>query len=237
VRFTAFGRRREKEEDPLTTLARCIVLMDDARAYRRKDVEEIEKVFSRLKRSRFKEHYDQWVKVRPSVERILDMPVKVKGVKEMIRNLAWLKVVNRIFLIVLVVFAAVLIVPAWRNVLGDRPFGGNAMLYTGIAVALVVLSLNLATFMDYRIRKRIVAYEEATMDEYAPSRDKLKDFVDKMLRTLAREAERAKVDPNSWGMVLYFDDYGHIKVVKQWRPKSVGLWKKSYHHYQVIPKP
>jgi len=211
--------------------------MDDVRAYRRKDIKDIEKVLSRLKRSRFKEHYNQWIKARSSVERILDMPLKVKGVKEMIRNLAWLKVVNRIFLIVLVVFAAMIIVPAWRGVPGDRPFGGDAMLYTGIVLALVVLSLNLATFMDYRIRKRIVAYEEAAVEEYAPARAKLKEFVDKMLGTLAREADRAKVDLSNWGMVLYFDDYEHITVVKQLQPKSVGFWKKPYRRYQVIPKP
>lgn len=211
-------------------------MLDDTRAYRRKDVEQMDEVFSRLKKTRFREHYDLWIKVRPSVEKIVDMPMKVKGVKQMITNLGWLKVANRVFLIVLVIFAALIIVPAWRGVLGERPFGGQSMLYVGVAVGLVMISLNLATVLDYRIRKRIIAYEDSTMDEYAPAREKLKEAVDKMLRTLARELEKSKSDPSGWNLVLYFNDYDNIKVVKQWRPKAIGMWKKSYHHYQVVPK-
>jgi len=197
----------------------------------------METVFSALKKTRFREHYDQWVKVRPSVEKIVDMPMKVPGVKKMITNLGWLKVVNRVLLIVLVVFASMLIVPAWRRALGENPFGGHSMLYLGIAVALVMTSLNLATVMDYRIRRKIIAYEDATMDEYEPARTRLKETVDKMLRSLGREWEKQKGGPRGLSLVLYFDDYEHAKVINQWRPKALGLWKKPYHHYEVVPKP
>ncbi|MEM0343930.1 MAG: hypothetical protein QXT42_05300 [Thermoplasmata archaeon] len=232
-----FRRRGTADADPLTTLARCIGLLDDIRAYRRKDVEQIEAVFSSLKKTRFREHYDQWVKVRPYVEKIVDMPTKVPGVKKMITNLGWLKVVNRLLLIVLVVLASTMIVPAWRRALGENPFGGHSMLVLGVAVALVMTSLNLATVLDYRIRKRIIEYEASTMDEYAPAREKIKEVIDRMLRTLGREWEKQGARQDVIALVLYFDDYEHAKVVRKWRPKAVGIWKKPYHHFEVLPKP
>ena len=230
------GRKKKKEEDPVTTLARCIVILDDIRAYRRKDVEQIEALFSELKKSRFKEHYDMWIKARPYAEKIVDMPLKVEGVRSMIRTLAWVKVATRVALIALVFFIAMLLVPAWEKVLGPHPFGGNGFLYASVAVVVMVVMMNVGQVIDYRIRKKIIAYEDATVDEYKPAREKMKDSVDKMMFTLARESIRKDVNRSDFGLVLYFDDYDHIEVVKQWKPKSIGLFKKSYNHYQVLPK-
>lgn len=228
--------RKKKEEDPVSTLAKCIVLLDDLRAYRRKDVEQVDQVFSDLKKTRFRDHYDMWVKTRPYAEKIVDMPFKIEGVKKMIQKLAWLKVANRIFLIVLVIFIAILLVPVWRNMLGPEPLGGNAFLYATIAVVLVVGSMNISAFIDYRIRKKIIAYERETMGEYALARDKMKEGVNKMLRSLAKEAHRKGVNPIEYSIVLYFDDYDGIEVIKQWRPRAIGIFKKSYSHFQVVPK-
>ena len=230
------GRKKKKEEDPVTTLARCIVILDDIRAYRRKDVEQIEALFSELKKSRFKEHYDMWVKARPSAEKIVDMPLKVEGVRGLIRTLAWVKVATRVALIALVFFIAMLLVPAWEKVLGPHPFGGNGFLYASVAVVAMVVMMNVGQVIDYRIRKKIIAYEDATVDEYKSARQKMKDSVDKMMFTLARESVRKDVNRSDFGLVLYFDDYDHIEVVNQWKPKSIGLFKKSYNHYQVLPK-
>jgi hypothetical protein len=231
-----FGRK-QKEEDPETTLARCIVLLDDVRAYRRKDTEQIEQQFAPLKKSRFKEHYDLWVKVRPFAEKIVDMPAKIPGVPSLIRAIGWMKVANRVFLIVLILFIAFQIVPVWRRNLGQEFLSGLGLILLLSFVILMVVTLNVVTILDYRVRKKIIAYEEATMDEYAAAREKMKESVSKMMRSLAREVGRSKTDPNYYGLVLYFDDYDNIEVVDKWRPKSMGLFKKSYNHYQVIPKP
>jgi hypothetical protein len=230
-----FGRK-EREEDPVSTLARCLVLLDDLRAYRRKDVEQVDQMFSKLKKTRFKEHYDSWVKIRPAAEKIVDMPTKVDGVPGMIRMLAWVKVANRVALIVLILFLALQIVPAWKRALGPHPFGGNGLLYSAIAVAVVVVAMNAASLMDFRIRKRIIAYENSTLDEYAPARDKMKEGVSKMMKSLAKEASRSGQNPENYSIILYFNDYDHMKVINQWRPKSMGIFKKSYNHYQVVPQ-
>jgi len=228
--------RKDKEEDPVSTLARCIVLLDDIRAYRRKDVERIEDTFSKLKKSRFKEHYDLWVKVRPSAERIVDMPLKVEGVPRIIRSLAWLKVANRFGIIVVIFLIAIQIVPAWKRALGPQPFGGHLFLYSLVAVVAVVVLVNLGTVLDYIIRRRIIAYESSTTDEYAGDRNRMREGINKMMKSLAREANRSENNPQDFGLVLYFDDYEHIQVVKQWKPKSMGIFKKPYNYYQVIPR-
>jgi hypothetical protein len=229
--------RKQREEDPETTLARCIVLLDDIRAYRRKDPEQIETQFSPLKKSRFKDIYDMWIKARPAAEKIVDMPLKIPGAKETIRRLAWLKVANRMFLVALIFFVALQIVPVWRRTLGHEFLSGYGLLLAGVFVVLVVVSMNIAMVMDYRLRKKIIAYEESTMDQYAQARDKMKECINKMMRSLAREIGRNKEDPDYYGLVLYFDDYDGIEVTDKWRPKSMFFFKKSYNHFQVVPKP
>jgi len=229
-------KKKQKEIDPVSQLAQCITLLDDTRAYRRKDVERIDEAFADLKKTRFKEHYDMWVKARPAAEKIADMPLKISGVERMIRTLAWIKVANRVGLIVLIGFLAIQIVPVWRTVLGRHPFGGHAFLYSMIAVLIVVIAMNYATVMDYRIRKKVIKYEAETQDLYAPQREKMKECVGKMMKSLAKEANRSGKNPEYYKLVMYFDDYDNTKVVNQWRPKVMFVFKKSYSHFEVLPK-
>src|SRR4030067_3438444 len=141
--------RKKKEEDPVTPLARCIVVLDDIRAYRRKDVDQIDGLFSELKKSRFKEHYEMWVKARPQAEKIVDMPLKVEGVRGMIRALSWVKVATRVALIVLVFFIAMLVVPAWEKVLGPHPFCGNGFLYGPVGGGIIGVVVNAGQGIDF----------------------------------------------------------------------------------------
>jgi len=232
-----FGRKQVVDENPEGALARCIVLLDDIRAYRRKEVDMIEDQFAVLKKTRFKEHYEMWRKTRASAEKIVDMPMKAPGVARLIKTIGWMRVVNKVFLIFLVLFIAFQIVPIWRRTLGQDFIGGSGFTATIVFVVLVVISLNLVTVLDYRIRKKIVAFEEATTDEYAPAREKMKEAVNKMMRSLAREMARSKKSSDYYRLVLYFDDYDHIEVVDKWRPRSMGVFKKSYNHFRVVPKP
>lgn len=229
-------KKKEKKVDPVSQLAQCIAFLDDTRAYKRKDVDRIDQAFSELKKTRFKDHYDMWVKARPAAEKIADMPLKIPGVERMIRSLAWIKIANRVGLIVLIGFVAIQIVPAWRRVLGPHPFGGHAFLYSMIAVLVVVVAMNYATVVDYRIRKKVIRYEKETQDQYAPYRAKMKECVNKMLRSLAKEANRGGERPEDYRMILYFDDYDNIKVVNKWRPKSMFVFKKSFDLHEIVPK-
>jgi hypothetical protein len=57
------------------------------------------------------------------------------------------------------------------------------------------------------------------------------------MKSLAREIGRTKRNPDYFGLVLYFDDYDNITVIDKWKPKSMFVFKKSYNHFQVVPKP
>ncbi|MCU0852845.1 MAG: hypothetical protein MUC90_06310 [Thermoplasmata archaeon] len=230
-----FGGRQTKD-DPETSLARCIVLLDDLRAYRRKDIEQVERQFGALKKTRLSEYYDMWVKTRPHAERIVDMPAQVPGVKKLIQAIGWLRLLNKISMILLVLFISFQIVPIWRSSLGGDFVNGIGLYILLGTVLFVVALLNVVSILDYRTRKRIITYEEGTMDKYASDREKMKEGVNRMMKALARESKRSGKDPNYFGMVLYFDDYENIEVVDKWRPKSLGIFKKSYSHFQVIPK-
>ncbi len=199
-------------------------------------VEQIEDQFAPLKKSRYKDVYDMWVKARPSAEKIIDMPARIPRVPSLIRAIGWLKVANRVFMIILILLIAFQIVPVWRRTLGHEFLSGPGLIMLLSFILLVVISLNISSVLDYRVRKRIIAYEDSTMDEYASARDKMKEGVNKMMRSLAREVSRTKTDPNYYGLVLYFDDYDNIEVVDKWRPRSLGIFKKTYNHYQVVPK-
>jgi hypothetical protein len=230
-----FGGKQVKD-DPETSLARCIVLLDDIRAYRRKEVEQIETQFAALKKSRFSEFYDMWVKTRQYAEDIVDMPSMIPGVKGLIRKISWLKLINKILMIMVVLLISFQIVPIWRSSLGaDFLNGVGLYLLIGTVLAIVAI-LNIVSLLDYRTRKKIIAYEEETMDKYAPAREKMKDGISKMMKSLAREAKRSGKDANYFGLVLYYDDYENIEVINKWRPKSLGIFKKSYNHYHVVPK-
>lgn len=230
-----FGARQVKD-DPETSLARCIVLLDDIRAYRRKEIEQIETQFGALKKSRFSEFYDMWVKARPYAEKIVDMPSMVPGVKRLIQAISWLKLLNKVFLILVVLFISFQIVPLWRSSLGADFVSGLGLYILIGSVLVVIATLNIVSLLDYRTRRKIIAYEEETMDKYAPAREKMKEAVSRMLKALARESKRSGRDPNYFALVLYFDDYENLEVVDKWRPRSLGLFKKSYNHYHIIPK-
>jgi len=230
-----FGKKRVSE-DPVVNLARGIAFCDDLRAYRRTDLAQMDETFGALKTTRFRDYSDMWAKIRPAADRIVTMPLRVKGVKAMIGAVSWVRLAGRLALIVMIVLIAMQIVPIWQNVLGAEPFGGNLLLYTLVSVLAAVVLLTLGSAFDYSIRKRIIAYEDSTMDEYAPCRNKMKECVNKMMRSLARETERGTETPESLSMILNFGDYDNIEVISTWRPKSMLFVKKTYIRYRVNPK-
>ncbi len=231
-----FGKRRVSE-DPVVNLARCIAFCDDLRAYRRGDLAEMDETFEALQKTRFREHHDMWVKVRPLADKIVNMPLRVGGVKWMIGSVGWARLIGRFALIAMIVLVALQIVPIWQNVVESDTLKGQLLLFTLLFALAAAVLLTMGSVLDYTIRKRIIAYEDSTMKEYAPARDKMKDCVNKMMRTLARETERGTETPESLSMVLNFGDYDNVEVVAKWQPKSMWLIKKAYNRYQVNPRP
>ncbi len=230
-----FGKKRVSE-DPVVNLARCITICDGLRAYRRNDIAEADGTFDALKKTRFAEHSDMWTRVRPSAERIVNMPMRVKGAPRMIGAVNWTKVVGRLALIVLIILIAVQIVPIWQNALGTEPLGGAILLPTlGVLLSAVVM-LTVSSVLDYSVRKRIIAYEDATDKEYASDRKRMKECVNTMMRSLARETERGKETPESLAMVLNFGDYDNVEVVGERKAKVMLVGKATRTLFLLNPK-
>ena len=196
----------------------------------------MDQTFESLKKTRFSEYNDMWTRLRPVAEKIVKMPIVVRGAVWMISVVNWAKVLGRLALVVLVFVLAVQIVPIWQNAVGTEPFQGAALVVTLIVVLAAVAMLTIATILDYFIRKRIIAYEESTMDEYAPERAKMKDSVSRMMRSLARETEHGKETPESLSMILNFGDYDNVEVVGERQSRLMPLGKESRTLYRVNPR-
>jgi len=196
----------------------------------------VDQTFESLKKTRFSEYNDMWTRLRPVAEKIVKMPIVVRGAVWMISVVNWAKVLGRLALVVLVFVLAVQIVPIWQNAVGTEPFQGAALVVTLIVVLAAVAMLTIATILDYFIRKRIIAYEESTMDEYAPERAKMKDSVSRMMRSLARETEHGKETPESLSMILNFGDYDNVEVVGERQSRLMPLGKESRTLYRVNPR-
>ena len=196
----------------------------------------MDQTFESLKKTRFSEYNDMWTRLRPVAEKIVKMPIDVRGAVWMISVVNWAKVLGRLALVVLVFVLAVQIVPIWQNAVGTEPFQGAALVVTLIVVLAAVAMLTIATILDYFIRKRIIAYEESTMDEYAPERAKMKDSVSRMMRSLARETEHGKETPESLSMILNFGDYDNVEVVGERQSRLMPLGKESRTLYRVNPR-
>jgi len=177
-----------------------------------------------------------WTRIRPVAEKIVNMPMRVKNVVWMIGAVNWAKVSGRIALVVLVFLLALQLVPIWQNVLGTEPFGGTMLLLTLIVVLTAVVMLTMSSALDYFIRKRIIAFEDTTLNEYAPDRAKMKDCVNRMMKALARETERGKETPESLSMVLNFGDYDSVEVVGKRQTKPTLLGRKSHTLYLQNPR-
>ncbi len=230
-----FGKKRVSE-DPVVNLARCITFCDGFRAYRRNDLSEADEAFEALKKTRFSEYSGMWSRVRPVAERIVNMPMKVKGAPTMIGAISWTRVTGRIALIAMVILIALQIVPIWQNVLGTGPLAGSALLITLIVVLAAMALLTTSSVLDYFVRRRIVEYEDLTEEEYAQDRSRMKECVDKMMGSLARETERGRETPESLAMVLNFGDYEGAEVVGKRNTKSSLLGKQTRVLYLLNPK-
>lgn len=196
----------------------------------------MDKSFQALKKTRFMEYSDMWTRVRPAAERIVKMPMNVKGAVWMIGAVNWAKVFGRLALVALVLILAVQIVPIWQNAVGTEPFEGIALVITLSVALAAVIMLTMATVLDYFTRKRIIAYEEETMDDYAPERTKMKDSVNRMMKSLARETERGKETPESLSMILNFGDYDNVEVVRERQAKPMPFVKRTHTLYQMNPR-
>lgn len=223
--------RREEQIKPLTEV---ITSLDSMRAYRRRSGQNLEEMFSRLGGMGYPELRKIWWDIDEDVRDIMEMPLKVPRVPLLIHLNLYLKIIGRVFLIVLVLILAGRLVRIWEPVLGEL-FGDRLWLLILVAVGGLV-AINGEVVVDYIIRRRIVRYEEESKQEYAEHVENLKQAAQKVISQLVREVRHARKDPGEYPFFLFFDDYEGIEVTKVKTPRSMGIFKRKFSVFTAIPK-
>ena len=196
-----------------------IVQLDGVRAFRRTDPLKIE---VSLKRADF---HDEWPRLRPDIERIVNLPNTLPRVSTLIKIAL---VLRNLFPACL--FSIILLLLVKGGLLSTPPFVENIF---WIIPFLVIMCF---TVMDFTIRKRIASYETKHPDLLNQEKDRIKKAVESFISHLHQVLEEAEEEPSDYRMRLFFSDYEGIDVVRAFRERALGVFKKSYHMYIVTPK-
>lgn len=224
-------QRRDEQILPLTDV---ISSLDSLRAYRRRSSIGLDEKFRRLKGMGYSELGRLWGDIKDAVEEIVEMPLRIPGVPRLIRLHAYLRLAAVLFMILFVIVFAALFVRAWRTTLGDL-LGDQLWLFLLVVIGTVV-TFNGAAVVDYRIRRRIIRYEEETQARYAASVAQLKRGAQAAISQLVREVGQADKDPGQFPFELFFTDYEGVEVVETKTPRVLLLFKKKFQVYTAIPK-
>lgn len=215
--------RREEQITPLTDV---ISSLDSMRAYRRRAGQNLEAKFERLGGMGYPELRKMWWDIEDDVKRIVEMPLEIPRIPLLIRLNLYLRLVGRIFFILLVVVMASRLVPAWRPYLG--PVLGDKLWFLIFVVVGGVAALNGEMVIDYIIRRRIVRYEKETERKYAKNVTSLKNATQKVINQLRREVKAGQRDPSDFTFKLFYTDYDGIEVTSSKVPRSMVLFKRKF---------
>lgn len=224
--------RRDDQIIPLTDVVTCL---DSVRAYRRRSSLGLDEKFQRLGSMGYPDLGKLWWQIEDDVKKIVEMPLKIRGVAGMIRLNFALKLAGRLFFILLVIVIAARFVRAWRSVLWD--VFGNNLWFLILVVVGSIGAMNGEVITDYLIRRRVVRYERETEAKYAGQVASLKKAAQTVIDRLAREVKHAGKDPASFPFHLFFDDYDGIEVVGAKIPRSLLVFKRKFKIYSAIVKP
>ncbi len=221
-----------RKEEQITPLTDVITSLDSVRAYRRRSSQNLREKFERLGGMGYPELRKLWWAIEDDVGTIVDMPMQVPRVPTMIRFNFVLRLVGRIFFILLVIVLASRLVRAWRPYLGGL-FGENIWVVI-IVVAGSVGALNAEVVIDYLIRRKIVRYEAETEKRYSKQVASLKKATQTVIDQLAKEVKRSNKDAKTFPFHLFFDDYDGIEVTATKTPRSMFVFKKRFKIYTAV---
>ncbi|MGQ9586784.1 MAG: hypothetical protein ACUVT7_00150 [Thermoplasmata archaeon] len=221
-----------RKDEQITPLTDVITSLDSVRAYRRRSSQNLREKFERLGGMGYPELRKLWWAIEDDVGTIVDMPMDVPRVPAMIRLNFYLRLVGRIFFILLVIVLAARLVRAWRPYLGG--LFGESVWVVIIVVIGSVGALNAEVVVDYLIRRKIVRYEAETEQKYAKQVASLKKATQTVIDQLAREVKRSNKDAKDFPFHLFFDDYDGIEVISTKTPRSMFVFKKRFKIYTAV---
>lgn len=223
-----------RSDEQLVPLTDLITSLDSVRAYRRRGSQNLEEKFKRVGGMGYSDLRRLWHGIEGDVKAIVDMPLNIPEVPRLIRLNYALRLVGRLFFIMLVILLAARLVRAWRSVLGEA-LGGNLPLLISVVIGAVV-AMNGEVIIDYIIRRKVVDYETRTEDRYKKHVNKVRDAVQTVIDRLARESKQSRKDPSELPFHLFFDDYDNIEVISEKTPRSMLIFKRKFKVYTAIVK-
>ncbi len=219
--------KKKVGEERFEDLVQIISLLDGIRAFRRTDPEKIEQHFKNLKS---KELSKEWGKIKRDVEKIVYLPQKIPGAIKYMQTTAVLKMVYPLIVgLLLVAIGASLRRSFFKSeilkFLSSFPFV-TTMVILSVALA------NIYVFFDYRLRKKIVRYEESHKEKFAMGRRRIKTVIQKTINILNRELMKTDYPRENYKITLFFSDYEGLEI----KPKKKGLFsKRKYELFEGIP--
>lgn len=215
------------EIEQLNRLTDLITCLDSIRGYRRRSSINLDEKFDALRGRAAEQAIKIWKGVKPDVERIVDMPARIPGVPAMIRANHYLKIASRVFLILFAIIIGAFFVPAYRPYLG---FFRELWFF-----AFVIFGLLLTTYgaiaLDYRIRRKVIKFENETIAEYEKNVQKVAKACQRLIDILSDEIRRARKDPYDFPIKLFYDDYNGIKVIDSFYPRTMLFFKQKFKVY------
>lgn len=223
-----------RRDDQIIPLTDVITSLDGVRAYRRRNSQGLDEKFQRLGSMGYSELGKIWWQVEDDVKRIVDMPMQIPRVAAMIRLNYALRLVGRIFMILLVIGFAARSIRAWRSSLGELL--GHNMWFLIIVIVGSIVGINGEIVTDFLIRRKVIEYERASEEKYKENVEAVKKATQTVMNRLAREIKVSQKDRGDFPFHLFFDDYDGIEVVSVKTPKSMFVFKRSYKVFTAVVK-
>lgn len=214
---TGFGRKREV--DKLSDLYYLTVQLDNIRAFRRVGTEKIESAFQRINST------GVWRKIKSDVEEIVYLPNTIPGLLRLTKIVMILKMLFPTSLLFLVL--------AFLIRIGIIPINAPALPYVLIFFAIFVMFSFIA--LDFIIRRRIAKYEEEHPTMQSKEKEHIRDVVQELIKELLKEIRSRGEDPDRYKMRLFYKDYRGIRIIKEYRERIFGIFKRKYSIYLAIP--
>lgn len=212
-----FGRKREV--DKLSDLYYLAVQLDSIRAFRRVGTEKIESAFQRINST------GVWRKIKSDVEEIVYLPNTIPGLLRLTKIVMTLKT--------LFPTCFIFIILALLIRFGVIPIPAPALSYVLIFFAIFVMFSFVA--LDFIIRRRIAKYEEEHPAMQSKEKEHIRDIVQELIKELLKEIRSRGEDPGRYKMRLFHKDYRGIRIIKEYRERIFGIFKRKYSIYLAIP--
>lgn len=218
-RFFKPGFGRKREVDKLSDLYYLAVQLDNIRAFRRVGTEKIESAFQRINST------GVWRKIKSDVEEIVYLPNTIPGVPRLTKIVMTLRT--------LFPTCVIFIILALLIRFGFIPIPAPALSYVLIFFAIFVMLSFVA--LDFTIRRRIVRYEEEHPAMQSREKEHIRDVVQELIKELLKEIRSRGEDPGRYKMRLFHKDYRGLRIIKEYRERIFGIFKRKHSIYLAIP--